>query len=304
MKPLLFLVLLFFPVALAKLLGGSMYGTSFLARQTDGQVYGWGSNGLGMLGVGLNAYTVSFPTKMLNVISASDVSSGAVHNCIVDQGQAKCAGRDILLGRSTVVSDSNVLVNVEGLGQAGTISQVFLGNDHSCLLTANAAVWCWGDANSGKLANPATAAISVPGKVAGYGATSAAIDVAVGTYHTCVLFIDGTVGCAGWNRYGQLGVGDETDRLILTQVQGGLSNVVSISAGYYHTCAVAQNGDVYCWGYGDNGQLGLGRNVHRKYVLPTIFLLQHGFNILTAFLQRINTSTKHSCSCRCVVWQV
>ena len=34
--------------------------------------------------------------------------------------------------------------------------------------------------------------------------------------------------------------------------------VIAISAGYYHTCAVATGGNVYCWGWNSNGELGIG----------------------------------------------
>lgn len=98
---------------------------------------------------------------------------------------------------------------------------------------------------------------SVPGPVSGYNANAAASSVAVGDSHTAVLFSDGTVGCAGYNSFGQLGVGHQTDSPVLLQVLGGLTNVISISAAYAHTCAVKQDGDVFCWRWAGYGQLGL-----------------------------------------------
>ena len=38
----------------------------------------------------------------------------------------------------------------------------------------------------------------------------------------------------------------------------GLRDVLQISAGYQHTCAVLGNGTAHCWGGNDEGQLGSG----------------------------------------------
>jgi alpha-tubulin suppressor-like RCC1 family protein len=32
--------------------------------------------------------------------------------------------------------------------------------------------------------------------------------------------------------------------------------VVSLSCGYWHSCAVLRTGEAYCWGFGTQGQLG------------------------------------------------
>lgn len=212
---LLLLPLLLCHVAAAgKLLGGDKFGLSYMALQSDGQVYGWGSsNGNGMLGVGSESMYIAYPTQVLNVSYATDLSIGYFYSCIVDLGQAKCIGGGSYLGRSSTKSNSRFLVNVEGLGDDATqVSQLFAGGRHACLITIAGAVWCWGDAQSGELANSATVSMSAPGRVTGYGADKVGVVVVTGDFHSCVLFDYGTVGCAGWNGSGQLGVGDVTDR--------------------------------------------------------------------------------------------
>lgn len=265
MHPLFFLIFHICCLVSAKKLGGGEQGHSFLVKQRNGQVFGWGSNRYGMLGIGSAKLTWPNPKKLVNVVSARDVSVSLTHSCIVDQGQTKCAGLGYFLGRTSTNIDSNVMVPVEGLNEAGMVSRVFLGEQHSCILTTAGAVWCWGYAEDGRIASPATGLIAGPHKVTGYGADKVTIDVATSD-HTCILLSDGTVGCAGRNTEGQLGVEDTEDRFTLTQVQGGLVNVVSISAGTACTCAVTQNGDVYCWGSGYFGGLEV---VDKTYGLST-----------------------------------
>ena len=57
----------------------------------------------------------------------------------------------------------------------------------------------------------------------------------------------GTVKCWGWNGYGQLGNGTNTDSN--TPSTWAVSGATAIAAGGAHTCAVVAGGAVKCWGY-------------------------------------------------------
>jgi len=43
----------------------------------------------------------------------------------------------------------------------------------------------------------------------------------------------------------------------------GAPDFVSLAASGAHTCAVSAGGDVYCWGYNLDGQLGDGTRSNR-----------------------------------------
>lgn len=74
--------------------------------------------------------------------------------------------------------------------------------------------------------------------------------------HVCgVEKSTGRVMCWGRNNYGQLGVGDKKSRS-KPQYTGELKDVISISAGGRHSCAVERGGSVWCWGKNKTGQLG------------------------------------------------
>ncbi len=81
--------------------------------------------------------------------------------------------------------------------------------------------------------------------------------VSSGGQHSLALNADGQVYGFGCNYYGQLGLGDNKDREILTLIPS-LTNIISISSAYYHSLALTADGHVYVFGHNNFGQLGLG----------------------------------------------
>ena len=67
----------------------------------------------------------------------------------------------------------------------------------------------------------------------------------------------------GWNIYGELGLGDATDRSSPVQV-GALTTWSSVANGSYHTTALKTDGTLWIWGYNSFGQLGLGDTTKRS----------------------------------------
>ncbi len=97
--------------------------------------------------------------------------------------------------------------------------------------------------------------------------------LAAGNHHTCALLSDGTVRCWGLTSRGRLGDPTATGTVSIQPVQvQGLNDVVQISAGGEHTCAVRADGTAWCWGNGEDGQLGNGgtsdSSVPAKVVFP------------------------------------
>jgi alpha-tubulin suppressor-like RCC1 family protein len=119
--------------------------------------------------------------------------------------------------------------------------------------------------------NNAVASIALNVSVSGTGAVP--LLVSANGNHTCARLIDGTVKCWGENNYGQLGLGDTVNRGDNTaaghQMGSQLAPValgtgryaVALSVGYWHSCAVLDDGTVKCWGDNQYGQLGLGSSV-------------------------------------------
>jgi alpha-tubulin suppressor-like RCC1 family protein/ligand-binding sensor domain-containing protein len=93
-------------------------------------------------------------------------------------------------------------------------------------------------------------------------------DISAGDNHTCMIKADGHVYCQGRNNRGQLGDDSVIDRDSLVRVDvdellkdyPGL-RFKSIHAGHEFSCALSSNGEAYCWGANDSGQLGDGTRV-------------------------------------------
>lgn len=75
---------------------------------------------------------------------------------------------------------------------------------------------------------------------------------------TVMLSEDGNVYSMGSNVYGQCGLGDDRIRFWRPIASVSLSNIVAIDTGLQHCIILRDNGEVYCWGKGKNGQMGTG----------------------------------------------
>lgn len=140
------------------------------------------------------------------------------------------------------------------------------GGFHTCALTTNGAVRCWGDNSSGELGVGTTTQRPAPVQVSGLGSGMQAV-AAKGAY-TCALTAMGTVRCWGDNSHGQLGDGSIIRRLTPVTVTGLGSGVQAIASGDSHTCALTAAGAVMCWGDNSHGQLGDGTITQRLTPVP------------------------------------
>ena len=81
-------------------------------------------------------------------------------------------------------------------------------------------------------------------------------------YHSCAIALNGRAYCWGSGNSGKLGNGSTASSRVPVAVNtsGVLAGktIKQISAGENHTCAIASDNRAYCWGSGNNGQLGNG----------------------------------------------
>jgi alpha-tubulin suppressor-like RCC1 family protein len=141
-----------------------------------------------------------------------------------------------------------------------------------CALRDDGSVWCWGNGYYGALGNgqtgggalspvPVRATITNAVSIASYGGL------------ICAVIGDGTVECWGQNGNGQLGVGTLGDsNQAPPTIVPGLPVITEIAAGLQHTCAIAVDGGVWCWGANGGGQVGDGTFDDRPSPAPVVGL--------------------------------
>jgi alpha-tubulin suppressor-like RCC1 family protein len=197
------------------------------AIREDGSVTCWG----------YDFFDQATPPELdLGLYDFVQVSSGGYHTCAV----VECTpgpGEICPLGNGLCWGNDDD-------GQASPLawsdfSQISAGRYHSCGLEVDNDLVCWGSNDSGQITVPTL------------GTNSQYLSVSAGGYHSCAL-----IGCLPgyacfWSNnvvcWGSGGWGQTND--------AGVSGILSqVSAGWYHTCGLTQDGSAVCWGRDDDDQ--------------------------------------------------
>lgn len=174
------------------------------AINESGDLYMWGDNEFGQLGVGDNnpRYT---PVKVASGIKSVAVSDNHTVAVKVD-GTVIAFGKNEMgqLGNGTN-APSNVPVNVIGLTN---IKEVALGDDHSLALGEDGLIYAWGSNYQGRLGDGTVTATATPVTLG----LNNVVAIAAGFAHSLALTGDGHVYSWGFNGKGQIGNGTMTDQ--------------------------------------------------------------------------------------------
>lgn len=204
--------------------------------------------------------------------------------------------------------------------EVGKVTEMALGEKHSCGVFDQKSIACWGDGSRGQL-GVSYASSLIPVKTSDEGAPS--LSVAVGGGHTCVRAGDGRkIRCFGANDEGQLGSPEEwsTDAAIRAFALGAahtcaaygksdsssemvlcrgrvvaapreplLGSVIvkALAAGGDHTCALLEDRTLRCWGKNDAGQLGDGTTIDAP--VPVFVVGLHD-------VAEVATGFRHTCA--------
>ncbi|XP_038710457.1 ultraviolet-B receptor UVR8-like isoform X2 [Tripterygium wilfordii] len=238
----------------------------------SGQVWGWGYGGEGQLGLGSRIRMVSSPHPVPCIDPSSyakDRTAALTWGSMSSEGQGfrvpgtcvkviACGGR-----HSAVITDAGAVLTFGwGLygqcGQGSTddelsptcvssllgiqIEGVAAGLWHTVCISADGDVYAFGGNQFGQLGTGGDQAETLPRLLDTPNLENLQAKViSCGARHSAVLTEDGKVFCWGWNKYGQLGLGDVIDRKIPSQITIEGCVPKNIACGWWHTLLLAES---------------------------------------------------------------
>ena len=181
---------------------------------------------------------------------------GTYHVCTLDDRQTVwCTGSNDYgqLGDGTTTKRSD-LTEVAELGPMVGLAVGFF--DTTCAWNDEGELFCWGNNDHGVLADDELEYSSTPVRI---DELPPVVDVSLGAFHACALTEEQRVYCWGNHSRGQLGIDIGVGPIVYTPTEVELLPAArKVRAGGEHTCAIDQEGTLYCWGHNGFGQLGLG----------------------------------------------
>ncbi|PKL30716.1 hypothetical protein CVV43_05555, partial [Candidatus Saccharibacteria bacterium HGW-Saccharibacteria-1] len=251
----------------------SGYGTAVI--DSEGKVYTFGRNAYGELGNGTTTNSsnpVAVDTS--GVLAGKNIVKIAISHThmIALDSEGKVYGWGIngsgqLGDGSTTSKTTPISVNTTGILSGKVIKDIATENfdvsGHTVAVDSDGIVYAWGLNTSGQLGNNSTTqsilpvAVDMTGVLFNKIIKSVSVDsYAVGLANTLVTDTNGRVYGWGYNAYGQLGNGLNTNSLV--PVKSDVDNLFAelTLTGGSTSSILTSNGQIYSWGYNNTGQLG------------------------------------------------
>ncbi|MCL2438511.1 MAG: hypothetical protein FWC99_05440 [Coriobacteriia bacterium] len=243
-----------------------------VALSEDGELWSWGSNQNGQLGLG-DLTSRNEPTRIGTDNNWVRVSAYGAHNLALrDDGSlwawgANGAGQ---IGNNTTSAPLDGVRSPVRVGTANNWTDVAAGNTFSFAVNDQGQLWGWGSNTAGRLGGnlPLTQYLT-PQRI---GTGTHWESVSAGNVHTVMITDAGHLYAWGSNPSGQLGNGDfgtGADRAVPTRI-GTADDWVQASAGNAQTFAINEAGQLWGTGGNTNGELGLGVTDVRRTTLQRV----------------------------------
>ncbi|CAH1799799.1 unnamed protein product [Owenia fusiformis] len=228
-----------------------------LLTTESGKLFGFGANGEGQLCLE-DSPSSNIPVEIIGIdYDIKQLSAGTDHCCaLTDSGEVYVWGGNSegQLGLGEV--DDDVLTTPTLLEFIEDVTCVSCGYYHTAVVTADGKLWTFGESDGGKLGQDGNN--TTPQHVTAI--KDKVISVACGGSHTVALTEKGHVYTFGDGPNGQLGHGT---MLLNTPEPTMVSNlrtekIIAIYCGESHTAVITDTGQLFTFGDGRHGKLGLG----------------------------------------------
>ena len=242
---------------------GGNYGTG--AVNSSGELWTWGWNGSGQLGLG-DTTDRSSPTQVGSLTDWAAVASGQNYMmAIKTDGTLWTWGANgsggLGLGDTTARSSPT---QVGSLTDWSSAAGGFTGTINNCMfaLKTDGTLWVWGD--NGNDFNLGLGDATKRSSPVQSGSVSTWAFVHATGQGGAAIRTDGTLWTWGHPGSGQLGNGQDSTPLSSPTQIGSLTNWSTINGGGPHYNAVKTDGTLWAWGSNTSGELGLGDTTARS----------------------------------------
>ena len=198
-----------------------------LALLDNGQVWSWGDNTSGQLGIG-SVISSLVPIRVLQADSEIplenivEIAAGAFHSlALSSDGYIWSFGlnQNGQLGNGgPVYTTSPIKVQTSTLENVlGNIGKIAAGTDHSLAIQNNGKIWAWGKNDGGQLGNATQTNTYYPSQVTIPSGLSDILAIEAGKAHSVAHTTDGKIWSWGNNYSFQLGTGNTLKSLVPKQ---------------------------------------------------------------------------------------
>lgn len=146
---------------------------------------------------------------------------------------------------------------------------------HACALAGAQQVVCWGQNNEGQIGDATTNTRAYP-TAAALNIEDIIVNISTGHEHTCLFTIENEIYCWGNDSAKQSGArgGAPNHTPTLITSLDGLQphDLAGLETGEQHSCAIDDEGYVYCWGDNQHGQLGIAASVPQDLAVNVPFI--------------------------------
>jgi len=221
-------------------------GSHVVAIRSDKQLFVWGLNSVGQLGL-YDYLTRSSPVQV-STSSWLSVSAGNTHTTAITSDYRLFTWGDNTVG--TLGYNTPVQTTYSWTSVAGNA-------DYTVAIRNDGLLFAWGTNNFGQLGDNSTINRSSPVQIGTSSWTLVSANAPTGGGPVLAIRNDGTLWGWGYNVTGVLGLGDTAYRSNPVQVVGG-GSWIAVAASKSHAIAIKSDYTLYTWGLGTSGQLGDG----------------------------------------------
>ncbi|MGH7504413.1 MAG: RCC1 domain-containing protein [Longimicrobiales bacterium] len=222
-----------------------------------GEAFCWGANGQGQLGNG-GTQQSDRPVRVASGLRFSSITAGGFHTCgLTTARTVYCWGLNHQGQLGTGMAESTTRpARVDG---GGDYIDVSAGYAHTCGVLEGGAPRCWGSNGAGELGVAFVSPPGVPGSTRPADVLAVIVpfvSIDAGLELTCGVTTDARGWCWGEGSEGQLGTGAYT-AWSTPQPVANVPDFAFVSAGGdKYACGFTRSSDLFCWGSGQQGQLG------------------------------------------------